>query len=138
MCMRVLCIANSVIDLDDEIVRTRLNRSIHRETADMDLDVGKYYNVVAIEERDGGLWLFLHTVESNDYPYPYPAEKFEFIDTSIPSGWSIKLEKCESGLIIKRISFPEWADDDYFYEKLVDGDSEVIAIYQKNRELCRG
>jgi len=131
--MRVLCIANSVIDLNDEIVRIRLNRSIHRDTADMDLDIGKYYDVVAIEERDGGIWLFLHTVKSSDYPYPYPAEMFEFLDTSIPSDWGIKFEKREGGVIIKRISFPKWASDDYFYEKLVDGDKEVVTAYQSRR-----
>ena len=133
--MRVLCISNSVIDLDGENVRSRLNRSINRDTPDMDLKVGKQYEVVAIEERDEGLWLFLHTVESIDYPYPYPAELFEFIDTSIPSGWRIKFESREDGLIIKRISFSTWVDDDCFYEKLVDGDKEIVSTYQKSLEF---
>jgi hypothetical protein len=133
MYMRVLCVTDSFFNLDDEMVKTRLNRSIHQDTADMDLDIGKNYNVVAIEERDGGLWLFLHTVESIDYPYPYPAEMFEFIDTSIPLGWKMKFERRKDGLIIKRISFPQWVDDDCFYEKLVDGDEEIIATYQQGR-----
>lgn len=132
--MRVLCISNSVIELDGENVRSRLNRSINRDTPDLDLKVGKDYKVVAIEERDDGLWLFIHTVDSNDYPYPYPAEMFEFIDTSIPSGWKIKFEKGKDGLTIKRISQSTWADDDYFYEKLVDGNEEIVVTYKKSLE----
>lgn len=130
--MRVLCINNSVMNIDSEIVRYRLNISINQDTHFMDLKVGEQYDVVAIEERDKGLWLFLHTVDSKEYPYLYPVELFEFIDTSIPSGWRINFNSCEDGLMIKRISFPRWVDDDYFYEKLVDGDNEIVNAYHKN------
>ena len=34
---------------------------------------------------------------------------------------------------IKWISFPEWANDNYFYEKLVEGDKKTINLYKKLR-----
>jgi len=41
-------------------------------------------------------------------------------------------KKC---LTIKRISFPEWAKDDQFFERLIDGDKMAIAIYRKQRSM---
>lgn len=130
--MRVRCITNVVDKLPDAAVRDRLNLSIHREGPDEDLVVGQVYHVVAIARwRDNGLRVYLHTINESHHPYPYPLEMFEVVDPSLPTGWCVNFEQQQDGLIIQRISFPEWASDDQFFERLVDGDETAITIYQR-------
>jgi hypothetical protein len=131
--MRVKCIANSVSTLDSPALRDRLNRSIHLDGPLSDLDLGKIYNVIALQESDGGVWLMLHTVEESDHPYPYPVEMFEVLDPALPADWCVNFAWHENGLFVKRISFPEWANDAQFYERLLNGDGPTISIYQKLR-----
>ncbi|MBQ1784247.1 MAG: hypothetical protein II007_15840 [Gammaproteobacteria bacterium] len=129
--MYVRCIANDVAKLDNELVKMRLADSIRREGQDEDLLLGATYKVVAIERwGDGGIRVYLHTVEENDYPYPYPIEMFDVIEPTIPMGWCVSLEQYDCGMYIKRIGFPEWANDGSFYERLVDGDEEAVAVYK--------
>lgn len=133
--MRVRCIANDVDKLGNTIVRKRLAESIHREGKDEDLVVDSTYVVLAVERwGDGGIRVYLHTVEESDHPYPYPIEMFEVIDSAVPAGWCVTFEQQSFGMSMKRISFPEWANDDSFYERLVDGDEAAIVIY-KHRKM---
>jgi hypothetical protein len=115
-------------------VRERLAKSIHLDGEDRDLVVGKSYSVAAIEWWNGGeLRVFLHTVEKCDYPYPYPLEMFEVIDSSLPASWCLVFESRPFGMAIKRMSFSEWAEDDNFYELLIDGDEKAIGIYKHHK-----
>ncbi len=133
--MRVKCIANDVNKLTSAEVRKRLTRSIHLEGADQDLVIGHIYFVVAIAQwDDGGVRIYLHTIEENNYPYPYPLEMFDVIEPSLPTNWCLSFEQQPLGLVITRISFPEWANDEHFYERLVDGDKAAIAIYKNHKE----
>lgn len=134
--MQVRCKTNNVNKLSNLAVRDRLRESIRLEEADTDLIVGKTYPVLAIDKwQDEGIRIYLHTVEESDHPYPYPVEMFEVIDQSIPEGWCIRFEYQQSGLTIKRISFPEWANGGDFYERLVDGDAAAIATYRQQRSI---
>lgn len=133
--MRVRCIANDVDKLPNSMVKKRLAESINREGADENLVVDSIYIVLAVDRwGDGGIRVYLHTVEESDYPYPYPIEMFEVIDSSVPKGWCMVFGQQPLMMGIKRLSFPEWANDDSFYERLVDGDEAAIAIY-KHRKM---
>lgn len=129
--MRVICIRNNVTTITDSEVRERIHRSIHLDGPIADLVVGREYKVQAIEERDSGLWLYLHTVAVNDYPFPYPAEMFEFSDNTLPTGWSIRWQVQRGNVGWKRITFVAWATDDHFYERLIDGDTESVSLYRR-------
>lgn len=131
--MRVVCTKNTVEAIVETEVRERLYRSIHLDEI-TDLTVGVEYVVQAIEEweRDG-LQFYLDTVAVSDYPYPYPAEMFEVIDNTLPPGWSIHLQVQQGNVGFKRIAFPAWANDNYFYERLVDGDPETVSVYRRLR-----
>lgn len=132
--MLVRCITNIVDKLPAPAVKARLRQSIHREGPDEDLTIGQTYPVLAIARwQDGGIRVYLHTVADNDHPYPYPVEMFEVVDASLPAGWSLHFGQCPDGMTIERIGFPEWAKDDQFFEKLVDGDDATIAIYRQQR-----
>lgn len=127
--MRVKCLTNNINLLNDPLVYSRLQKSIHLDGELTDLSLGEIYNVLAIEERDEGVWIFLHTVEESDYPYPYPIELFEVIDNYLNSNWCIKFEMLTNKSFVKILSFSEWTNDSLFYEKLVNGDTKAITIY---------
>lgn len=129
--MHVKCLTNNISSLHDSFAVKRLQKAIHVDGALSDLEIGKVYNVLAIEKRDEGIWAFIHTVEESDYPYPYPIELFEIVDSSLPTGWCLNVEQQKGKSNIKRISFCEWANDVSFYEKLVEGDAETILIYKE-------
>ena len=133
--MRVKCIANDVGRLDDVVVRKRLALSIHLDGADEDLVIGSTYFVFALARwNDGGIWIYLNTVDESEHPYPYPLEMFDVIDSALSANWCVNFEQLSSGKALKRISFPEWANDDCFYEKLVDGDKTAMAIYELEKK----
>ncbi len=97
-----------------------------------DLEIGQQYIVQAVEERDGGLWFFLPTVAESDYPYPYPAEFFEVQDYSLIPGWCVRFDTQQGNTVIKRITFSEWANDEHFYERLLDGEIASVSAYRRN------
>jgi len=123
------CIFNDISSLLDPTVFRRLSESIRLDGPDSDLVIGTHYPIQAIETRkDRSLWIYLHTAEMNDYPYPYPVEFFLITNSTIPENW-----KFSPSTTLFRIAFPEWAEDDHFFERLVDGDPKTIEIYNRNR-----
>ena len=134
--MRVVCIKNEVAAVSEAEVRERLQRSVHLEGPMTDLAVGRDYAVQALEEHGGGLWLYVHTVAVNDYPYPYPAEMLDLRDATVPAGWSICLQPQRGNAVCKRVTFSAWAGDDRFYERLTDGDPETVSIYRRWMTSC--
>lgn len=127
--MIVKCVQNDVSLIGLEAVKSRLQSYIHLDGPDSYLEINQYYPVQAIENRGGGFWFYLHTVEDNEYPFPYPAEFFSIQDSSLPDDWQAKLTEENGNLVLKRISFQEWTKDDNFYEKLIGEFSEYIQIY---------
>ena len=130
--MRVKCVRNDLQRIGGERVRGRLARSIHLDGPDSTLSVGSEYLVQALEEKDGGLWLYLHTVDALGYPHPYPAEMFEVIDSQVSDNWCVRIEDGADGRSWKRIAFCEWAEDDGFYEKLINDDENALEVYRRN------
>lgn len=129
--MRVVCTQNTLAAIAESEVRERLRRLIHMNGPITDLEIGREYAVQAVEEMWGGLWFYLHTVSVNDYPYPYPAEMFELRDNTVPAGWVVSMKVQRGSVGLKRITFPAWATDDVFYERLVDGDVETVSVYRR-------
>jgi hypothetical protein len=135
--MRVRCIANVVGKLSDSAVRNRLVESIHLEGPDRDLVIGEIYAVVAITRwKDGGIHVYLHTIEVSEHPYPYPLEMFEVVDSSVPVGWCVGFKPGPDGLFIDCIGFAEWVDDSGFFERLVDGEQDAVSAYARQRSAA--
>ena len=132
--MIVRCVNNDTKAIPATFVSKRLQESIHLEGSDDSLEIGSSYEVQAIEERaDGGVWFYLHLDENDPYPYPQPAEFFSVEDTALPPGWCMKLGVECGSVRIKRVSFCDWADNDSFYEELVDGDPQIVAAYSRSK-----
>lgn len=132
--MRVKCIANNVNSIKETEAKSRLLKTIHYEYGDSSLIVGCVYTVIAISYwNDDGIRIYLQTVSEN-YPHPYPIEFFNIIDNNISEGWCIRFGKNSLDTYIEVVSFPEWVNDDTFYERLLDEDKEAIAIYKYQRD----
>jgi hypothetical protein len=132
--MRVKCLTSSIDQLKDIAVRNRLSEWIHLDGPDDNLIIGKCYPVIALMgDTIDGFKVCLHTVDKSDYPYPYPIEFFEVIDSTFPDNSCIGVEQGPSGKYGIRISFAEWANDDQFYERLVDGEEKAMLIYNKHK-----
>lgn len=131
--IQALCIINDLNQLNVGETKRRIRHSISIDGEIQELILGRYYTVWAIDcMEDGGLWVYIHSVSSHHFPTPYPAEFFE-LDASLPQGWSLAFATKEEGVAIRRISFPEWAHDDRFYERLVDADGSAVETYERWR-----
>ncbi len=130
--MIVRCIANSLSSLGNPNLiaklKGRMNCQIEQEFSE--LTVSQVYMVQAIELwEDGGIRVYLHVLTGCCFPSPFPVEWFDFVDASVPQGWSVVFRESDDGLVFKRCTFSSWAHDDHFYERLVDDDVEAIAAY---------
>ena len=130
--MKVKCVRNRLSDLDSP-TQQRLQRSIHLEDPLPDLRLGRVYDVIAVRTVDGGLWLMLHTVEDNAYPFPYPVEMFEIIDPHVGPRWVVGISSGSKTAGIHSMGPSEWIQDDTFYEKLLEGDSDARRAYEASR-----
>lgn len=136
--IKVRCTTNRVDRLPEGPAKRRAQENIRVEGPIDPLEVGRIYDVCALETwRDGGLRLYLHTTDGLHFPSPYPAEFFEFVDSRFPPGWKVGVGATEGGTTMKRVSFPEWVDDEHFYERLVVGDTAAIRVYERWRETIR-
>ena len=129
------CSINSVQDIQSDLLRARIGSSINIVEPMRELEIGKRYEVFCLEIfKDGGVWIFVETNAPGLFPTPYPAEFFDIVDPSIDTGWTISMGNVGDGAVIKRISFPEWSSDDFFYERLVSLTFEDVSlIYRRNR-----
>lgn len=132
--MKVKCLINNLCEISHEETRARLAEFIHMPDGDSNLEIGETYEVQALEYRDSNVWLYIHTVESNEYPFPYPIEFFQTEDSSLPTNWQASLIGDSDNPFLKRLTFPEWAHNDLFFEMLIDGEPGYVATYATLRQ----
>ena len=131
--MIVKCIANNISFLSREDIRERVREWVNSEGEYNDIEIGIEYVVQAIGYFRGGVFYYLHSVEVSEFPYPYVAEFFEVVDSSLPANWEVSFRVEDGKKRFKRLTFSEWANDDFFYEKLIDDDDQSIALYQNKK-----
>ena len=136
--MKVVCKFNKLNGISDVNVLARLKKYIFRpdgEDAEVDLDVGRVYNVYGVVFWDNCPWFYLCSEDYDEYPKPFAAEFFDVIDDKLSPHW--KLSSFSKGEYEASTSlvFDEWAKDASFYENLVEGDSEAVDIFSKYRNI---
>ena len=131
--MLVKCEINELQRVSNTNTRKRLGESIHLESLREYIEVGEIYEVQAIEYMRDGVWLYLHTDPESVYPVAQPAELFSIADPTIPESWQLSWSADEGDVKLKRLSFREWVEDDYFYQDLVNGGQEAVEVYERNR-----
>lgn len=128
--MIVKVIQNNIHELDEK-VKLRLSKTIRLDGPVDSLEMGKKYHVQAIGRWEEQLNFYIQTDEDYPNPSPYPAEFFQIIDSTFPSNWRIGL-RTEVPYYQFIYSFPAWADEPMFYERLIDDDPDVVKIYLNN------
>jgi hypothetical protein len=127
--MIVRCIGNDISFLALDSVKERLRWWMNSDGQYSDLEIGQRYAVQAVEYLDDGIWFQLHTIDVSEHPYPYASEFFVIEDSSLPQEWQSTFTMKEGNIMLKRITFREWAEDNLFYEKLIDGVQEYVSVY---------
>ncbi|MDQ0992555.1 hypothetical protein QFZ74_003783 [Streptomyces sp. V3I7] len=106
--------------------------------ASFPLAIGKEYVVYAITVVKDAFWYYL--LDEHDLPYPvwYPSPLFQVSDGSIPAHWVVNYVSNEASSDrtgASLITFKEWANDPFFYERLVEGEAGAVAAFQNERNI---
>lgn len=126
--MRIRCIANTGTSLSKTYLDPAVGRT--KET-EFQLTIGKEYTVYALYQWQGSIWYYICDDQYTYYPQQNPAPLFEVIDNRLSSYWRFKLYP--NGLL--KLAFSEWLSDQYFYDKLTDGEEREVLIFEKLKEL---
>jgi hypothetical protein len=84
-----------------------------------ELEVGREYEVVAIETWGDGIRIYIEAIDGVWCPSPNPADMFELTEKTVPQGWSVRMGFVGTDPTIKRMSFTAWTENDAFYEMLM-------------------
>jgi hypothetical protein len=87
--------------------------------------------VYAVTSFLGGFWYYLLDDDQLGYPVWYPAPVFDVVDGQVPSNWELGHHDVGGGRFFAVLSFPEWARDRFFYERLVDGDPAAVSTFER-------
>lgn len=136
--MKVMCIKNLATDLPKEInpdlVLGKADSSRERR---FPLLIGKEYTVFGITIRMNCAWYYVCDEDFTYYPVWSPAALFEITDGRLSRYWRVGYHTW-SGTGNQPyfiISFPEWVNDQYFYDKLTDREQKEIDVFEKYRKL---
>lgn len=129
--MKIKCINNRKSFLPKEIL------DVYRISYDkFFIQEGKEYIVYAIGISYGSVWYCICDEAYMFYPNWTPSHLFEISDNRLSRYWVFNIEK-QGDKNLPYLAFPEWANDPFFYGKLLDGDSTDpnALLFKKYKEL---
>lgn len=94
---------------------------------------GRTYAVFAVTIYLGLAWYYILNDDGHPWPTWAPAPLFEVVDGSLPNSWKICYFNFDRENQYPILSFPEWAEDPTFYERLVDGDEAATRAFNERR-----
>jgi hypothetical protein len=110
------------------------DRRGYRPSTVLPLSVGAMYVVFAITSFVGGFWYYVLDDDGHSYPIWYPAPVFDVVSERVPSGWVLGHHRVGGGGVTSILTFPAWASDPHFYEKLVDDEPTAVAVFDRVRD----
>ncbi len=129
--MLVECIGNTPAHLLGERARQAYVKNIHQD--EVCLEIGRQYVTYGVVFRDGvDLPWFLVCEDADEYPTPHLGAFFKIVDGEIPTGWEFTTSITNFGNI--GILPKCWANDPYFMEKLIDGETEAWDYFRQLKE----
>ena len=99
---------------------------------------GRAYHVFGVTVLLGIAWYYVLGDDGLAWPIWMPAPLFEVVDGSIPVSWIVGYFRFSRDSQYPMISFPEWATDHEFYERLVDGEPEAARVFALRRAEVEG
>lgn len=98
------------------------------------LTVGRQYTVYAIALTREGLWFYVLDDDELRWPIRQPASLFELESGRFPAGWVLgRHRNANNNELYTTISFPEWATEPFYYERLLDDDPEATEVFRSRR-----
>jgi hypothetical protein len=127
-------IVRSIANLADSLppMAYDSSRGITAET-EFPVTPGRSYAVFGITVLLGLTWYYVLDDDDLGWPTWAPAPLFEVVDGRIPASWQYGYFMFGRDEQFPLISFPEWASDHLFYERLVDGEPEALATFAQRR-----
>lgn len=102
-------------------------------TTEFPLTIGRSYPVYAVTVFLGITWFYVLDDDELSWPIWMPALLFDVTDGSLPDTWEFGHFRHADGGETPILSFPEWASDLHYYERLVDGDPDATATFERRR-----
>ena len=128
--MIVRCVTNSGATLP--IVNIEPRRGYDRST-EFPLTVGRDYCVFALTVFLGSAWYYVLDDDGNDWPTWAPSALFDVTDASLPASWTVGYYRFAVDDQFPLISFPEWAGDRGFYERLLNREPDAVRVFAARR-----
>lgn len=131
--MKVKCVYNTASSLPENILPTR---SGYNRLTKFPLIIGKEYIVYATTIYMGFVWYYICDEYYTYYPTGNPSLLFDVVDGRLSKSWiyfSLKDKDPYSTYAI--FTYPEWANDPYYYDSLTDGDDNAVKIFKSYQEL---
>jgi len=129
--MKISCTVNNTSELETKKTDTfGINKKEQYY-----LTKGEEYTVYAVGEISGNTWYSILDGGSNA-PLWNPSILFEITDNRLSRHWVFSLEENE-GFKTTFLSFPEWANDPYYYGNLIEGESDdpTALVFRRYKDL---
>ena len=131
--MIIQCAANTGVDLPAECLLPEGGFS--RET-EFELVIGKRYVVYAATMFLLCPWFYICDELFRYYPIWHPSPLFSIIDGRLSRYWKCGIHRSfTEPLHPLVIAFPEWVDDEGYYERLADGNDDAKALFAHYKDL---
>lgn len=133
--MKVTCKTNKIGENFSTETASRLKCYISIGDDELEIEIGKEYVVYGIELWDNCPWLYICTEPYDEYPKPFALDFFEISDKKLSSHCILKSKETHNNKNKTQFVFLEWAEDDIFYENLVNEDQACITIFNRYKKL---
>ena len=139
--MFVRCVSNNIKCVDPQsAIGRELHQSVRTHGGALNITVGRTYTVYAIAIRNCYPWYFIadDSFESSLYPLAYAPAFFVETDVRVSSCWTVGFRGANTRVERMRevlFAFKEWANDEVFFERLVDGNKNDIELFQKYKNF---
>lgn len=94
---------------------------------------GRAYFVFGVTLLLGIAWYYVLDDNGHIWPTWVPAPLFDITDGKIPGSWVVGYFRFSRDDQYPLLSFPEWASDHNFYERLVEREPEAVRIFSFRR-----
>jgi hypothetical protein len=133
--MKVKCKTNKIDQSFTQDTATRLKRYISIGDSELDIEVGKEYTVYGVEFWDNCPWVYICPEPYDEYPKPFALDFFEVTEKKISSHWVLNSQCTHNKKVKTQLVFCEWADDESFYERLINEDEECVNTFDSYRKM---
>ncbi len=133
--MVVKCVVNTIKGaLLHGLQSYQIEDHFHYDPTYQLLELGQAYPVCGLLLTAQGIWVFILEDEEDEYPHQYPISFFDIVDATISSDWVTGKGEAFSSVsrkVFALLAPKEWANNEQFYEALVDGEPQAVAAFKK-------